>query len=133
MGLLLFGNDGEEENFLRAVVDEAMGMTLRAVVALAFSELQHFAVHEHVGVALDEEDDFAACLVGVQTNAGTGLQTRAHDAVLAVEEHAGFHTAFAILEVGQALLFYLFEIDNHNSIYNFVIYNVRFKVFALQR
>ena len=110
---LLCGNDCGELDFLVALVDEGVAVTLGAVVALTLEQGKAFAIVDDATGTLSEENHLATALVSVQTYAGTGLQTTLEDAILSIKVHTSVKTFLTTLEVGDILLLYFVEIDNH--------------------
>lgn len=110
---LLLRDDGDEVQVGIRVVDEAVGVTLGAIVAEAGMDRGFLSVHNHRAAAGSDEYDFAAVLMGVHSDGGAWNQGRLHDAVGPVKEHSGAEFFLSALEIGNDGQFRLVKVYVH--------------------
>ena len=106
---------GEEDQVLRAVVDEGVGMAFRAVVAIAGRQGLLPAVVQDLARAGQDIHHLAAAHMGMQPDRGARRQPAVHDAGLVVVAQLGIGDLFAPLELGDLLFHHLRKIDFHSS------------------
>ena len=114
--LLLLNDRSEEVQVGVAVVDQAVRVTLGAVVALTRLDIFVNAVHHHRAATLDDVDKLAVGGVGVHADRGTAMQQALHNLALVVHISTHDKLLFAAVEMFENLLGALFEIDNHSIV-----------------
>ena len=119
----------EENQVLLAVVDKAVGVTLRAVVAVAGFERQDSAVVVHFAAAAENVDYLAVVFVRVFANGRFRRQSAVDHLVQPVKMYLGDKFALTALEIRHFLIFFFAIVYNHNlknvvNIYMIVIRHI---------
>ena len=113
---LLLDYRSEEVQVGVAVVDQAVRMTLGAVVALTRLDILVNAVHQHRAATLDDVDKLAVGGVGVHADRGAAMKQTFHNLALVVHISTHDKLFLATVEMLKNLLGALLEIDNHSIV-----------------
>ena len=111
----VLGHHREELQRLCPVVDQGVGVPLRAVVTVSRSQTLLAAAVQGLARAGENVHNFAALLVGVQADGAPRLQPPPHDAVAPVRKHPGVGHSLAALEPEDGSLLYDSEFHLHSN------------------
>lgn len=113
----LFRDEGVEFQGGVGIVDDAVGVALRAEMDVAGADGVALVVVEDGGVAFGDEQHLATLIVDVVAYRGSGLELPLHDAVGAIEIHVYVKLLLSSLEVGDVLLGDLVKLNFHRCFY----------------
>ena len=88
-----------KDEIFRTFINQAVGMTLRAEMALARFDVFNAVIEKHLALARDKEHNFAVGFVFVVTDRRTSFERAVHNARRAVEIHLGLVFFFATLKI----------------------------------
>lgn len=111
----VLGHHREELQRLCPVVDQGVGVPLRAVVTVSRGQTLLAAAVQGLTRAGENVHNFAAPLVGVQADGAPRLQPPPHDAVAPVRKHPGVGHSLAALEPGDGGLLHGSEFHLHSN------------------
>ena len=111
----VLGHHREELQRLCPVVDQGVGVPLRAVVTVSRGQTLLAAAVQGLTRAGENVHNFAAPLVGVQADGAPRLQPPPHDAVAPVRKHSGVGHSLATLEPGDGGLLHGSEFYLHSN------------------
>ena len=111
----VLGHHRKEFQRLCPVVDQGVGVSLRAVMAVPRGQALLAAAIQGLACAGENVHNFAAPLVGVQADGAPRLQPPPHDAVAPVRKHPGVGHSLAALEPGDGGLLHGSEFHLHSN------------------
>ena len=122
----LLRDDCKEFEIRVRIIDQAVGMSLRTVMAYPFTDRLLLPVKDYRAVPCSDENDFTAVFVGMHPNRRARHKKPFHDAVGPVKEH--FRTQFLLpsLERGKNGKLNLAEIYIHYPQYYQLISRLEF-------
>lgn len=103
----------EEVQIGVAIVDQAVRMTLGAVVALTCLDVLVCTVHQHRATTLDDVDKFAVGGMGMLANRGSAMEQTFHNLALIVEVATYDKLFLATVEMFEHLFGAVVEIYDH--------------------
>ena len=94
----MLGNHGKKLKIRIGIIDQAVSMAFRAIMAHSRKDRTLFSVEYHGTAAREDINHLAIALVPVHSDGCAGYEFRQHDPVLPVERHLGQQLLVPALE-----------------------------------